>query len=82
MVTLYINPECPFCIKTVEVAKEVGMPLTVKDVHDPEVSAQLLRLGGKIQMPYMTDDATGTSMYESDDIMAYLHANYGKEPVG
>jgi glutathione S-transferase len=39
-------------------------------------------MGGKIQMPYMTDDATATAMYESDDIMAYLHANYGKEPVG
>jgi glutathione S-transferase len=79
MVTLYINPNCPFCRKTVEVAKEIGVPLTIKDVHEPANEAELIRLGGQKQMPYMTDDATGKAMYESDDIMAYLHQTYGKD---
>ncbi len=77
MVTLYINPNCPFCTKTVEVAKEAGVPLTTKDIHEPGISEELIAKGGKKQMPYMVDDATGVSMYESGDIIEYLHATYG-----
>ena len=77
MITLYINPNCPFCRKTVDVAKEVGVPLTLKDIHDPGVAEELTQLGGKKQMPYMVDDAAGVSMYESENIQNYLHEKYG-----
>lgn len=80
MVTLYINPDCPFCKKTVEVAREVDAPLTLKDIHDAGVADELVAQGGKKQMPYMVDDATGVSMYESDDIQRYLHETYGTNP--
>ncbi len=76
MITLYINPACPFCRKTVEVAKELGAPLTLKDVHDEGVADELVALGGKKQMPYMVDDETGVSMYESNDIVSYLHEKF------
>ena len=79
MITLYINPTCPFCIKTVELAKELGLPLTLKDVHDVSVAEELVRLGGKKQMPYMTDDEHAVSLYESDEIMKYLQETYGTE---
>lgn len=78
MITLYINPNCPFCIKTVEVAREVGAPLTLKDIHDPAVAEELVRIGGKKQMPYMVDDERGVAMYESEDIMNYLHQTFPK----
>jgi len=77
MITLYINPQCPFCIKTVEVAKELDVPLTLKDVHDPVFSTELVELGGKKQMPFMVDDEHEVSMYESTDIMKYLQDTYG-----
>jgi glutaredoxin len=77
MITLYINPSCPFCRKTVEVAQELGVPLTLKDIHDEGVADELVKLGGKRQMPYMVDDEAGVSMYESDDIQAYLHQKFG-----
>jgi len=76
MITLYINPECPFCKKTVETARELGAPVTLKDVHEPGVTEELIQLGGKRQMPYMVDDEDGVSMYESDDIIAYLHRKF------
>ena len=60
-----------------QVAREVGAPLTIKDVHDAGVTEELISLGGKKQMPYMVDDEAGVSMYESDDIMAYLHQTFG-----
>ncbi|MGE5541002.1 MAG: glutaredoxin family protein [Bacillota bacterium] len=80
MITLYINPNCPFCKKTVEVAQEVGAPLTLKDIHDPAVEEELIRIGGKRQMPFMVDDESDVSMYESEDIMRYLHQKFGGHP--
>jgi glutaredoxin len=77
MITLYINPACPFCRKTVETAQSLGVPLTIKDIHDEGVSEELIALGGKRQMPYMVDDVHGVSMYESDDIIEYLHRTFG-----
>ena len=34
-------------------------------------------MGGKSQFPYMVDPNTGTSMYESDDIINHLFDKYG-----
>ncbi|MDB5195337.1 MAG: hypothetical protein JWO84_521 [Parcubacteria group bacterium] len=79
MITLYINPACPFCQKTLEVAREVGAPLTVKNIHDEGVADELVRIGGKKQMPFMVDDEDEVSMYESEDIMAYLHQKYSQK---
>ena len=76
MITLYINPTCPFCIKTVEVAKASGAPLTVKPITEPGVEQELIELGGKRQMPFMVDDTRKISMYESDDIMRYIIDTY------
>src|SRR5439155_370680 len=39
--------------------------------------AELVKRGGKMQAPYLVDPNTGTEMYESDDIIAYLNATYG-----
>jgi glutathione S-transferase len=36
--------------------------------------------GGKLQCPYLIDPNTGTAMYESDDIIAYLFRTYGDGP--
>jgi glutathione S-transferase len=80
MITLYINPACPFCQKTVETARELQVPLTVKDIHDEGVAEELVRIGGKKQMPFMVDDEDDISMYESSDIMAYLHRKFAPHP--
>ena len=37
----------------------------------------LRELGGRIQVPYLIDPNTGTSMYESREIIAYLDRTYG-----
>lgn len=77
MITLYINPECSYCKRTLAVAKELQVPLEVRDVHHAEMLADLIRLGGKRQFPFMVDDERDVSMYESEDIMAYLREHYG-----
>ncbi|KAK4385578.1 hypothetical protein Sango_2681800 [Sesamum angolense] len=35
------------------------------------------RLGGREQFPFLVDPNTGTSMYESSDIVKYLFEQYG-----
>ena len=38
---------------------------------------ELAERGGKELFPYLIDPNTGTEMYESDDINAYLRQTYG-----
>lgn len=77
MITLYINPSCPYCVKTMKVAHELNIPLYLRDVHTPEMLEELVRVGGKKQFPYMMDTKRGVAMYESDDIMQYFRTHYG-----
>ena len=44
---------------------------------DVALHVQAIAMGGKSQFPYMVDPNTGTSMYESDDIIDYLFDKYG-----
>lgn len=63
---------------TLAKAKELGLTVIEKEIHDPGVADELVSLGGKKQMPYMIDSDRGVSMYESSAIMAYLEENYAK----
>lgn len=38
---------------------------------------RLLELTGRVQVPYLVDPNTGRAMYESADIIRYLHETYG-----
>ena len=76
MITLYINPQCPYCKNTLAVARELGVHLNLQDVHHPEMLAELIRLGGKRQFPFMVDDKRDVSLYESEDINDYLREHY------
>jgi len=38
---------------------------------------KLVELAGKMQVPYLVDPNTGTQMFESADINAYLDRTYG-----
>lgn len=77
MITLYIKPGCPYCMKTVEEAKALGLTVTEKSIYEPGISEELIARGGKRQMPYMVDEEHGVEMYESEDIIHYLHETFG-----
>ena len=78
MITLYINPYCGYCKKTLTTAQELGIPVTVKDKEDPGVADEVMRLGGKKQYPFMVDSDSNVTLYESGDIMAYFKAHTPK----
>jgi len=77
--TLYNMEGSPYCRKVREVLSELDLEHIVRNV--PKGSPQradLRKRGGKVQVPYLIDPNTGKEMYESDDIVRYLEARYGR----
>ena len=68
---LYIKPTCPYCQKVLRFMEAHGIKIELRDTSaDPEAREELVRVGGKAQVPCLFID--GTPMYESDDIIAHL----------
>lgn len=78
MLTLYVKTGCPYCAKVLRAGEELGIEFELKNTADEGIAEELIARGGKKQMPYLVDSATGTEMYESDDIVAYLQEHYPK----
>lgn len=73
MFILYYKPSCPFCQRVLQMAENLNVELTLKDVSEDEVAlAELLNKGGKQQVPFLVDTEAAVSMYESSDIIDYL----------
>jgi glutathione S-transferase len=62
--------------------EELALAYDEKNIADPAISEELVTRGGKRQVPYLVDDASGTEMYESNDIVEYLASTYGSEDQG
>lgn len=80
---LYEFEGCPYCRKVRDAL--TALDLDAKIYPCPkggEVFRKRVReLGGKEQFPFLVDPNSGTQMYESDDIIAYLFRTYGgREP--
>lgn len=82
MITFYVKQGCPYCLRTLTEADLLHVPYEEKDIYDDGIAEELVARGGKRQMPYMADSDTGTEMYESEDIIAYLHQRFSREKVG
>src|SRR5215470_3516970 len=76
---LYDFEACPYCRKVREVLSELDLDYRVHPVAQGSGRrAELVRRGGKMQVPYLVDANTGTELYESDDIIRYLNGTYGE----
>ena len=78
MLTLYVRTGCQYCAKVLAVGEELGIEFDQRNVADPAIAEELIKRGGKKQMPYLVDADAGVEMYESDAIIDYLHENFGK----
>jgi glutathione S-transferase len=76
---LYEFEACPFCRKVREALTHLDLEAMVYPCPKggPTYRAKVEKEGGKMQFPYLVDPNTGESMYESDQIVAYLFAQYG-----
>jgi glutathione S-transferase len=68
----------PYSRRVREELSELELPYVLHNLgqKSPRRPAFLER-AGKIQVPYLEDPNTGTKMFESRDIVAYLAATYG-----
>lgn len=84
---LYSYVGCPFCRKVDVVVSLLALDVeyfacprtTFKkygSITDSRFRKALKDIGGKAQFPYMVDDNTDESIYESEDIAKYLIQNY------
>ena len=71
---LYEKETCPFCRKVFRYMDEAGISIPMKNVLDCGVAEELVRIGGKNQVPCLVID--GKAMYESDDIIQYMKENF------
>jgi glutathione S-transferase len=75
--TLWNMEGSPYCRKVREALSELDLESVVRNVPKGSPKrAALVDRGGKMQVPYLVDPNTGRAMYESDDIVAYLRAEY------
>jgi glutathione S-transferase len=84
LLQLYEFEACPFCRKVRDALTELDLDAMIYpcpkggEVFRPEA----IKIGGKAQFPYLVDPNTGTAMYESDEIVAYLFSTYGRREPG
>jgi glutathione S-transferase len=79
LLELYDFEGCPFCRKVRETLSALDLDAVVRPCpkNGPRFRADVERLGGKAQFPYLVDPNAGEALYESDDIVRHLHATYG-----
>lgn len=78
LLELYNFEASPYCRKVREALHELNLDFLVHNVaKKSRRRPQLVSHGGRMMVPYLIDPNTDTAMYESDDIVAYLHATYG-----
>jgi len=76
---LYEFEACPFCRKVREALSILDLEAIVYPCPKggPTYRPRVRERGGKELFPYLVDPNTGTEMYESSDIVAYLFSEYG-----
>lgn len=79
MLKLYYKPSCGYCQRVLSATDGMRIELALHDVSNDETAAsELTALGGKMQVPFLVDEEHHVSMYESEDIVAYLERTYAK----
>ena len=79
-IVLYQFRMCPYCVKVRHAIKRLSLNIETHDVlREAAAREQLLAGGGKVKVPCLkiTDDqGKETWMYESTDIVHYLHQHF------
>lgn len=77
-VELFEFEVCPYCRKVRETLSELDLDYVSRTAARGSASRdEAVARGGKRQFPWLHDPNTGVTLYESEDIVDYLHATYG-----
>ena len=79
MLLLFQTENCPYCAKVRSVLTLLNISyLAINATSGSKAREIQLKLGDLDQVPFLVDIDNGVTMYESDDIVAYLDRTYGK----
>jgi glutathione S-transferase len=80
---LYDMEVCPFCRSVREALTALHLDVEIRPCpkRGKRFRPEAERAGGKQLFPLLVDANTGTTMYESKDIVAYLFRTYGQMEV-
>ena len=71
---LFYMKTCPFCIRVILFIKKNNINVEMVDINaDPKNKEELIKLGGKDQVPMLLID--GNPLYESGDIIKWFKEN-------
>jgi len=77
---LYAYDICPYCRRVLRFMNKYDIVIPIKDpLDDPAVRDELVRLGGKSQVPALLVD--GEVLYESRAIIAWMENNIIRNEV-
>ena len=79
-IVLYSQPTCPLCRKVLAYMEEQDIACEMRNTLEPGVRDELIAIGGKGQVPCLVID--GQPLYESDDIIQYLHGLVAADEIG
>ncbi len=79
LLKLYDIEACPYCRLVREALTELDLDAMILPCPrgGRRFRPEAQRAGGKQLFPLLVDENTGTTLYESADIVAYLHQTYG-----
>ena len=72
MIELFMLDYCGYCKKVITFLDEHSIPYKTIDISIKENEEELIKIGGKRQVPFIIDRNNNVEMYESDEIIEYL----------
>ena len=72
MISLFILPTCPYCRKVLNYLDTTDLKYNILNIDEKANYDEMMRLGGKRQVPFLVDKDRSVQMYESSDIVEYL----------
>ncbi|UCE88544.1 MAG: glutathione S-transferase N-terminal domain-containing protein [Pseudomonadota bacterium] len=80
MLVLFCFAECPYCYRVQRAIRRLNLNVALRDIHhDPVAHDELLRGGGKEQVPCLRieePDGGTVWLYESADIVRFLRQRF------
>lgn len=75
MLELFSMDSCPYCRKVKDYFKAHNIQYVERDVNNPENAMELMKLGGKPQVPFLVNRDKNVYLYDSDHIIKYVEGN-------
>jgi len=72
MLELFSMDTCQFCKKVKEFLHQRNIEYVEHDVNEQQWAYELIKLGGKPQVPFLVDRDKRVFLYNSDSIIKYI----------